>query len=156
MQKLSLLIVLVFILSACNKGEEPKANVIKEVEPVEVVKIVDKGGFSDAEICLAALSAEFQWSENPTGGQGLMGDVVGLEDNMYIIKSAVGTYKCALENERVLWANYNKGRWRNGQYDSYITFVPKNTDLIINLKFSDGSSEDRVYKKSLLKRHLKN
>ena len=116
--------------------------------------VIDKGQFSEPQICLAALIDQLAWSENPTGGQSYIGDFVKEENQTYIFTSQQGDYRCKINGDRVVWSS-NTGRWRDSEFDDYITFRTNQDRVIINTRYSDKSTNMREYEKELLSSHAK-
>lgn len=57
--------------------------------------------------------------------------------------------KCKLDGNRVLWASNNPdsiGRWRDDPADEVITYSLSEGNVKLNQVYSDGSSEDKIYK----------
>jgi hypothetical protein len=56
------------------------------------------------------------------------------------------TYKVRIEGNKIIWANID-GRWRDSPEDEKITFIENGNKLKIIQQFSDGSKDEKEFKK---------
>jgi len=120
-----------------------------------------KGIFTDQEICLAGLASENAWSENPTGGQSLIGRLLKSEGNNHFFLSPKGhVYECYLDGKRFIWriketddGSIKDGRWRTLPDDGVTEYAVHGNKLSMITTYSDKSSGVKEYNKDLLVRY---
>lgn len=104
---------------------------------------IDKGAFSDQQICIATIAATMGKDPSIIKIDSIKGNVTRLS---YYRKydGKHWAYRCKLEENRAIWAS-DTGRWRTDQYDSKITFSVNGDNLNISEKYSDGSGDTKSY-----------
>lgn len=106
------------------------------------------------EICMAGFIAIFQWSENPQGGESVMGVYLHPEETgrpVHIFKSQYGKLRCRVDGRRMIWANYN-GRWRNHPLDPKLTYEVGSAAIRITETHQDGSANSTEHSLKKLNR----
>lgn len=116
---------------------------------------------------LATSSAAFAQSPNAAAPERVCRSVIGMEmgrDPKTISASRSGDsvflqyrrpqdgsmfrYECRVEGSSVVWAaiiNGTRGRWRDEREDTASTFRVEGRNLVVEQRFSDGSSARRVF-----------
>jgi hypothetical protein len=110
---------------------------------------VDKGSFTDQQICIASIASAMGRDPSIIQIDSLKGNVSYLS----YIRPDDGkkwAYRCKLDGKKVIWAS-ETGRWRDGQYDSIITFSVSGNQIDISEQYDDGSGETKKYNSSQLK-----
>lgn len=66
----------------------------------------------------------------------------------YVRKSDNQKFNCKIKfiGNTIIWATVD-GRWRDGEYDEKISFTETENKLKISQIYSDGSSDDKEFKK---------
>lgn len=106
------------------------------------------------EICMASFIMLFHWSENPRGGQSVMGVYLYPEETgrpVHIFNSQYGKLRCRVDGRRMIWGNYN-GRWRDHTLDSKITYEVDSTTIRITETDHNGSAHSSEFVRKKLKR----
>jgi hypothetical protein len=109
----------------------------------------DKGSFSNQQICVAAIASTMSQDPSIININSFKGDITHLS----YIRPDDGkkwAYRCKLNGNKVIWAS-DTGRWRNGQYDSVITFSVNGNKVNISEKYDDGSGGTKEFTSEELK-----
>ena len=109
----------------------------------------DKGSFTEQQICIATIASTMGRDPSIIKINSLKGNVTYLS---YVRKDdgKKWAYRCKLDGNKVIWAS-DTGRWRDGQYDSIITFSVNSNKINISEKYDDGSGETKTYNSNQLK-----
>lgn len=113
-------------------------------------KVVDKGPFNDAELCMAGIATDLAWNANPTGGQSPYWRYSGLEYNKHIFKKSGKTpIECHVVGNRIIWKNRG-GRDRDTQYgDTILRFGTAGNVLQVNAYWIGSDDiQERQFSKS--------
>jgi hypothetical protein len=109
---------------------------------------VDKGAFTDQQICIATVAATTGRNASIIKIDSIQSDVTYLSYNRQD-DGKHWAYRCKLYGNKVIWAS-DTGRWRTGQYDSKITFSVSGNKINISEKYSDDSGGVKSYSLSQL------
>jgi len=104
---------------------------------------VDKGSFTDQQVCVAAVAATMGKDPSIIKIDYIQSNVTYLSYNRKD-DGKNWAYRCKLEKNKAIWAT-DTGRWRIGKYDSKITFSVSGDDVNISEKYSDGSGDVKSY-----------
>lgn len=109
--------------------------------------------FNSKDICVAGLATLIGWSEDRNNGLPF-GRVIETERDIHTIKSSIGTYKCYVEGNKVIWSS-NNGRWRNLPEDGTITYLinGKNNTITTTFNIPDVVNNSDEYSKNLLNKY---
>ena len=110
---------------------------------------VDKGSFTDQQICIATIASTMGRDPLIIKIDSFKGNVTYLS----YVRQGDGkkwAYRCKVDDNKVVWAS-DTGRWRDGQYDSIITFSVNGNKINVFEKYDDGSGETKTYNSSQLK-----
>jgi hypothetical protein len=80
--------------------------------------------------------------------------VNGLYFVSYVRKSdsKLFEYKIKIDDNKIVWGNID-GRWRDSEYDERISFKEEGNKLTITQAFSDGTSDEKVFKMEIKDNH---
>lgn len=104
---------------------------------------VDKGAFTDQQICIATVAATMGKDPSIIKIDSIQSNVTYLSYNRQD-DGKHWAYRCKLDGNKAIWAS-DTGRWRTDQFDSKITFSVSGNKVNISEKYSDGSGGVKTY-----------
>ncbi|GGX88787.1 hypothetical protein GCM10007160_15360 [Litchfieldella qijiaojingensis] len=139
---------LVFLyISENNSGDSGGGSEVAE-ESKRQIQLSDEasmGGYSEEEVCKAAMSSMFFHSPSimevsQSGGEIYKVSYRRPSDN------SLWENKCQIKGNRIYWGSFD-GRWRTNELDGVILFMAFGEDLTIQENHSDGSTSVTYFEK---------